>query len=117
MTPLDARFDTSVRSIHTRLVAPALQELDETLDELGARPTLLRGWPAIAGGAVGLVAGVAVGAAELAQLACVTAGASVAAVKEAEVRRSVEKARRENRFFFLYEANRQLKHASERHRH
>ncbi len=107
-TAIDRDFERHVQDIYRRLVAPAILELEEALEELRARPTLQRGWPSSASGAVAFLAAAAVGAPELLHMAALGGGLSVAAVRELTHRDRVASEQRKNRFLFLYEADREL---------
>lgn len=109
-TPADAAFTAEALDINRRLVAPALVELEESLESLGALPTLRRGWPKLAAGAVSLVAGAAVGVPDLAALAAATAGTigPVLAYQELKYRSDESRDRRANKWFFVYDVQRRL---------
>ncbi len=109
--PTDEGFAAAVDDLRARKIAPALQEIDEDLEALGARPTLLRGWPKAATGTIGLAAAAAVKAPELAQLAPMLAGASVAFTTELSKRERFKRQRERNQFFFLHAAERYLAEA------
>jgi hypothetical protein len=111
--PTDAGFAAAVDDLRTRRIAPALQEIDEDLEDLRARPTLLRGWPKAAAGTIGLAAAAAVKAPELAQLAPMLAGASVAFTTELSKREKFKRQRERNQFFFLHAAERYLAEATD----
>jgi hypothetical protein len=100
-----ADFDRELAIVYRREIAPALAELDETLRDLGARSSLRR-----AGAAA--VKSLGIAAAELAVFSEVFASAltplASAAGSEIKYRLDVGKRRRENDFFFIWEANRQL---------
>jgi hypothetical protein len=107
-TAVDEGFQRHVADIHKRIVAPAMAELEESIEGLGARPTLQRGWPSAATGAMAFLAAAAVGAPELVHLAALGGGVSVAAAKEGTYRDELKREQRKNRFLFLYEADREL---------
>jgi hypothetical protein len=107
-TATDSDFQRHVQDIHKRIVAPAILDLEEALEELRARATLQRGWPSTATGAMAFLAAAAVGAPELAQIAALGTGASVAAARELTHRDKLASEQRKNRFLFLYEADREL---------
>ena len=101
-------FGPAVEDLRARTIDPALQEIEENLEQLGARPTLLRGWPAAAAEALGLTAAAAVKAPELAQYVPLLAGMSTAYTKELLTRAELDRERRRNQFFFLHAAERYL---------
>jgi hypothetical protein len=107
-TAVDSGFAREVEDIHKRIVAPALADLADSLEELGVRPTLQRGWPSAATGAMAFLAAAAVGAPELTNLAALAGGVSVAAARERTYRDQLAREHRKNRFLFLYEADREL---------
>jgi hypothetical protein len=109
----EADFIPALEELRVRKVAPAVLDIEESLDDLGARPTLLRGWPPAATGVIALSAAVAFQAPELTQLAAVTAGLSTAFVNELTVRAKAARERRKNSFFLLHEADRFLKEGIE----
>lgn len=107
-TAVDSGFERQVADIHKRLVAPALAELEDSLEQLRVKPTLQRGWPSAGKGAMAFLAAAAVGAPEFAHLAAVAGGLSVAAAHEHTHRAQLKRENRKNRFLFLYEADREL---------
>jgi hypothetical protein len=102
--PADVGFAAAMEDLRVRKVGPALQEIQEELEETGARPTLLRGWPKVAAGTIGLAAAAAVKAPELAQVAPLLAGASAAFTAELTERMKLRRSRERNQFFFLHAA-------------
>jgi hypothetical protein len=115
-TPADTSFDSAVEELRVRTVTPALEEIDEDLERLSARNTLLRGWPKAAAGTIGLAAAAAVKAPELAQLAPMLAGVSVAFTAELARRDEFKRERERNQFFFLHAAERYLAQTVDDHR-
>jgi hypothetical protein len=111
----DDDFEREVDDLYRREVAPAVLEVDETLDELGARPTLLRvasskeSVAAMATG-LGLAAASALGYADLPAVVYGTPGAPLlaAGADEALHRRDIRRSTAQNSFYFLYAANRPL---------
>lgn len=101
---LDDAIDDSL----TRTVEPALEELDQSLSDLGVGQTVARAVPSIATSTLALGAAVAVGAPDLAGVAAVTAGTATAAAKEFLERRRQENERKKNRLFLLFSAQRAL---------
>ena len=104
----DERFEREAQALYRRDVAPALLELREGLHELGVRETLRRGSAhgtgALTLGAAGIVA--------FSQLVAAAAGLAGLGVKdEWQHRASVRRTRRENNFFFLWQADQLLGHA------
>ncbi len=110
-TAADPTFYRAVEDIRVRLVEPALLEIRESLEDLGALPTLGRGFPTAAGGFLGMVAGLAVDLGDLASASAGLGAAGAAVVREGEYRRQSQLERRTNRFFFLYETNVELARA------
>jgi hypothetical protein len=102
--PADAGFAVAVEDLRVRKVGPALQNIKEELEDISARPTLLRGWPKVAVGTIGLTAAAAVKAPELAQVAPLLAGVSAAFTTELTERAKLKRGRERNQFFFLHTA-------------
>lgn len=111
-------FAREVEDLYHRRVAPALLDLEQAMEELGARPTLRRAASDVenlkagAAIAVGAVAGM-----DLAHLPHVIFGGvaavatvASAATREADHRANARREYQSNEFYFLYEANRQLAH-------
>ena len=111
--PTDWNFAAAVEELRIRSIAPALQDIEDELDQLDARHTLLRGWPKVAAGTIGLAAASAVKAPDLAQLAPVLAGASIAFTTELAKRDEFKRLRGRNQFFFLHAAKTYLQEALE----
>ena len=103
-------FAAAVADLRLRHVDPALEELREAVREEGAFPVLTRAIPTLSASTLALGAAFAVGAPILAYLAAVVAGASTTVAREIIERRSIEKGLRQNRLFFLFDAERFLKH-------
>ena len=103
-------FAAAVADLRLRHVDPALEELREAVREEGAFPALTRAIPTLSANTLALGAAFAVGAPILAYLAAVVAGASTTVAREIIERRSIEKGLRQNRLFFLFDAERFLKH-------
>ncbi len=103
-------FAAAVADLRLRHVDPALEELREAVREEGAFPALTRAIPTLSASTLALGAAFAVGAPILAYLAAVVAGASTTVAREIIERRSIEKGLRQNRLFFLFDAERFLKH-------
>jgi hypothetical protein len=109
-------FTRETEELYQRLVAPALAELDEAMQELGALATLRRvasDTQALkAAAAIAISAAAGVGLAHLPEAvlgsgpvtAVIAAGAA-----EAEHRAQSRRRQEANEFYFLYEANRQLR--------
>jgi hypothetical protein len=110
----DEDFDREVADLYRRSVAPALLEIEETLDALGARATLLRLAsherliPAAT--TLGLAAAAAVGYADLpaAVYSAPVAPALAAGAKEALRRTEIAATAASNSFYFLHAANQDL---------
>lgn len=94
--------------IRLREIDPALADITEALEELGVRDTLLRGWPKVAAGTLGLAAAAAMKAPELAQYVPVAAGLSAAYATEIARRRAVARDVKRRPLFFLHAAERYL---------
>lgn len=110
----DAEFAREVEDLHRCLIAPAIEELRVTLDDLGARGTLLR-VASTKEGAVGIatLGLTACGALGFSDLPAVLYGASVPAVAatgatEALERRRIRRQAAAESFYFLYQAGQQL---------
>jgi hypothetical protein len=108
-------FAREVEDPYHREVAPALAELEEAMNDLGAHATLRRvasdaeALKPVAYLAISAAAGV--GLAHLPELvlgAAPLAGAGAAAARAAGERSGARRAAKGNGFYFLYEANRQL---------
>jgi hypothetical protein len=107
-------FNREVEDLYRQQVAPALLEVQEALEELGALPTLMRlassdRVAAVAAG-LGLAAAAAVGYADLPAVVYGTPGAPLlaAGASEALQRRDVKRSAAQNSFYFLYAADRRL---------
>jgi len=112
-------FAREVEDLYHRRVAPALLDLEQAMEELGAGPTLRRAVADVenlkagAAIAVGAVAGM-----DLAHLPHVIFGGGLGALATAASATARERGHRAeahgqaqaNEFYFLYEANRQLAH-------
>jgi hypothetical protein len=112
---LTAGFQARVAEIYRRTVAPELQTIEESLQEMKALPTHRRAAPTIAqsGARAAVSAGLALltGAlddVDLAALAMFAGAGAKAAADERSHRAQEARARKQNRFFWLYEADRQL---------
>jgi hypothetical protein len=103
-----ADFDSAVNELYLRQVAPAVEELQQSLRDEGALLALARAVKPTIGGAVGLAAAFAIGAPHLAGATALAAGVSKAVADEVLFRHREESQRRKNRFFLLYDAERQL---------
>ena len=99
--PGDEALAAEIRSFLVRHTEPAMLELNESFDDLGVVPTLLRGYPKAAAGVLGLTAATAIGAPELAQFMCAAAGLTAAAADEVEFRRTHAQTQARHRFYFL----------------
>ena len=99
-----ADLGTLVGELKVREIDPAIAEINESLADLGAIDTLLRGWPKVAIGSLGLAAAAIARAPELAQYVPVAAGASVALADEISKRRQTTRAAKQHPLFFLYAA-------------
>lgn len=97
-----------VEDLRLREVAPAMAEIEESLHELGARDALLRGWPTVAAGTLGVAAAAAMKAPELAQYVPVAAGLSVAFTGEIAKRRETFRGIERRPLFLLHAAERYL---------
>jgi hypothetical protein len=112
--PWNDRFDAEVDSYYRREVAPALAALDDALEELGARETLLRvssnPTTLAAIGTLGIAAAASVGLADLPALVYGAVGTPLigAAAGEARERSRVERIAAGHSFYFLYQANKLL---------
>jgi hypothetical protein len=112
----DETFAREVDDLYRVQVAPALRDVNDALDELGARPTLLRlATDAKAQAAVTATIGLAAagGITHLDLPALVygsgpALGAAAAAATEGLQRRKVRGEAGRNAFYFLYESNRRL---------
>jgi hypothetical protein len=112
---LEDRFHARVAEIYRRTVAPELESIREGLHELGALPTLRRTAKATAqtatkAGAMATL-GLLAGRLDMDDLTAIAAALGVGAkatVDERAFRAAVRKAQKENRFFWLYEAGRQI---------
>ena len=101
---IDPHFDAAFQDVYLREVAPALAALEESLEEEGAYPALLRGVPKVAAGMVALGTAIAVDAPQLAGATALAAGALSAAADELLTRRRARVERKRNRLFLLFEA-------------
>lgn len=114
----DESFPREVNDLYARLVAPRVLEVEESLRELGAIPSLLRATSQKDGataGALVLTAAIAEGLAALpAAVFAASGSAAVAAAQEVTARRQIRREAQTNEFYFLYEANRQLAGAGHR---
>jgi hypothetical protein len=102
-------FSAAVVELRLRHVDPALEELREAVRDEGALPALTRAVPTLSASALALGAACAVGAPTLASVAAVLAGVSTAMAREIIARRSIEKDLKQNKLFFLFDAERFLK--------
>ena len=110
----DEGFAREVDDFYREQVAPAVLDVQEALDELGARPTLLRlasseRVAAVVAG-LGLAAAAAVAYGDLPTVVYGSSGAPVlaAGTTEALHRRDAKRSAAQNSFYFLYAAERQL---------
>lgn len=110
-----ASLEAIVEAVRVRDVDPALADIRDALEELGARDTLLRGWPKVAAGTFGLAAAAAMKAPELAQYVPVAAGLSVAYAAETAKRRAVARDIKRRPLFFLHAAERYLGETTDDH--
>ena len=108
----DESFAREVDDLYRREVAPALLEVREALDELGARPTLLRAagrkeTVGAIGASLALAAAGGIAQVDLPALIYGTpgVGAAVSAAAEAAGRRGTRRQASRNAFYFLYQAN------------
>jgi hypothetical protein len=107
-------FEREVEDLYRQQVAPALLEVQQALEELGALPTLLRLTSnervAAAAAGLGLAAAAAVGYADLPTVIYGTSSAPLlaAGANEAAHRRDVKHSTAQNSFYFLYAAGRRL---------
>jgi hypothetical protein len=111
----DEEFPREVDDLYRRDVAPALREVEEALDELDARPTLLRltaGKEALAAASatIGVAAASGIASIDLPGLlyGAPAVGVISAATGEAARRRDIRRGAQRNAFYFLYESNRRL---------
>lgn len=112
----DETFAREVDDLYRVQVAPALRDVNEALDELGARPTLLRlaadaKAQAAATATIGLAAAGGLTHLDLPALVYGSGpavGAAAAAATEGLRRRKVRGEAGRNAFYFLYESNRRL---------
>lgn len=105
-TGFDDKFEREAQSLYRREVEPALQELRESLSDLGAHATLRRGAePGVA--ALGLAAAGVVSFSAL--IAASAAWLGIAGKEELKYRRGVQQTKRENNYFFIWEADRLLR--------
>lgn len=110
-----ARFAEEVEDLYRHHVAPALADLEQAIQELGALPTLRRvasdSKTLTSTSALLLSAAAGVGLAHLPHAVFGISGAASAvsaAAAEAERRSQQRRDRESNEFYFLYEADRQL---------
>lgn len=110
-----AAFTREVEDLYRQHVAPALADLEDAIQELGALPTLRRvasdSKALMAGSALVLSAAAGVGLADLPHAVFgVGPAASIISVgaSEADRRSQARHDRESNEFYFLFEANRQL---------
>ncbi len=115
----DENFSREVEDLYRREVAPALAEVHATLEDLGARPTLMRlgseNAVAAAGASLMLTAASALGHADLPALlyGLPPSAAAAVAAREGLKRRGVHRdAEGRSSFYFLYQANQQLARGS-----
>lgn len=101
-------FAQRVSEIRLRSIDPEIEALNETLQADGLLPTLARGVPLTAGGAIGLAISAAVGGPVLAGAALVSAGLASAVAQEYLRRRTASVERSKNRFFFVWKAQQKL---------
>ncbi len=101
-TGFDGRFEAAAQHVFRTEVLPALQELRESLQDLGALETLRRGGHAVAG-SLGIAAAGAAFLEALIAAALVPAGTAVKS--ELEHRREQRRSRRSNAYFFLWRAD------------
>lgn len=106
VTPVGPAFDAEVRRLYRARVEPALLEIRETIEELGARPTLARaassGLPTAA---ISFLVGAALDPADWIKLGAVGGAVVVTAAKEYLKRQEVAKRAKSNEIFFLYAAD------------
>jgi hypothetical protein len=107
-------FEREVEDLYRQQVAPALLDVQEALEEIGALPTLLRLTSnervvAVTAG-LGLAAAAAVGYADLPAVVYGTSGAPLfaAGASEALHRRDAKRSTAQNSFYFLYAAEHRL---------
>jgi len=110
-----AELGRLVEEVRLREVNPAIADIDETLEELGAKDTLLRGWPKVGAGTLGLAVAALLKAPELAQYVPIASGLSVAYIAEIAKRREIARDVRRRPLFFLHAADRYLKESVEDH--
>jgi hypothetical protein len=108
----DADFQREVEDLHRRQIAPAVEALRQTLDELKVRPTLLRMASSKEGAAgiatLGLTAANLAGLAPNIVYAVSASAAIVTAASETSQRRRIRRQAVGNGFYFIYQASREL---------
>ncbi len=98
-------FHRDMQSLYRREIDPWLLELDEALDDLGAKASLRRAGGAVAA-SLGIAAAGLLSFAELIAAAIVPVGAAGGA--ELKHREEVKTTRRDNGYLFVWEADRTL---------
>lgn len=101
-------FAVEVEDLKLRHVAPALEELNESIRDEGIGPTAARSAPVLASGVLGLGASVAMGAPDLASVVAVSAGATTAVAREIVERSKLDRERKKHRLFLLFDIGRHL---------
>jgi hypothetical protein len=94
-----------IEELRLRTIEPELEELRQTLRENGMVPTVARGVPLSASGAVGLGVSAAIGGPLVAGITAVAAGVSTAIAQEYLRRRGAEGDRRKHRLYLLWQAD------------
>lgn len=110
--PVDKTFRVEVRALYVRVLEPELHDIRESIENLGVRPTLLRGAAPVSGAAVALGIGARLGMPDLALMGLMAAGAGATVAAEVKHGIDEDRARRKNRCFWLYEADRRLRRAT-----
>jgi hypothetical protein len=110
--PVDKAFRNEVRGLYVRLVEPELLDLRESIESLYLRPTLLRGAAPATGTTIALGIGAAFGVPDLALVGTLAAGFGGSAAAEVKHEIDEARARRRNRCFWLYKADRLMRRAA-----
>jgi hypothetical protein len=102
------QFAAEVEEVKLRRVAPALDELRESLRDEGLGATTARSAPILVPGVVGLGASVAMGAPAVANVLALAVGATTAVAKEIVERSKLDRERKKHQLFLLFDIERRL---------
>ena len=105
--PLDPRWQLEVDRVCRRVVAPALREIREALDQRKVAKVLRRAATSggVPGAAIGLAAYAAVGSVEMATAIGFASKMADSLVSELKIRSELDRATRRNGFFFLHQVS------------